>query len=166
MKKIILCLLPIWVISIGCAPVQSADPESDLRESNKQLAVNYITEVVNKQQLALIDTLFSPDYTFHEWNGEAVQNLKSGALLSFLEYLFRAFPDLQYTVVDAIAEGDRVALNLSAEGTHRDEFLGFEASGNKVIYREMFFFKMKDNKITEGWAVVDVDRVKSQLQSQ
>lgn len=96
-------------------------------------------------------------------DGSVIQNIKDNSLISFLQYLFKAFPDLHYTIDSIIAEGDKVALNLSATGTHQNEFLGIAASGNRINYKEMFFFRLTNGKIVEGWVVVDVDGVKEQM---
>jgi predicted ester cyclase len=43
---------------------------------------------------------------------------------------------------------------------------GFPASQKKVRFKQMFFFRLKNNKITEEWEVVDVDGLKAQLAKQ
>jgi predicted ester cyclase len=70
---------------------------------------------------------------------------------------------VKLTVNDVIAEKDRVALNLSANGTHQSRFLGFAATGNKINFKEMFFFRIKNRKIVDGWDIVNVENVKEQL---
>ena len=37
------------------------------------------------------------------------------------------------------------------------------AGQKKVRFKEMFFYRLKDNKVTEQWDVVDVDGLKAQL---
>ena len=162
-------ILPVLIIVLGflsaCANSSSESTiAKGVLEDNKKVAVSYIEEVVNHRKLELVEEIFSPDYVRHEWNGNTTSNIKDGSLIAFLKYLFKAFPDLHYTIVDVIAEGDMVALNLLAKGTHQNEFLGFEASGSTVTYQEMFFFKLKNQKIVEGWSVVDVEQVKAQLE--
>ncbi|MGH9110895.1 MAG: ester cyclase, partial [Acidimicrobiales bacterium] len=50
--------------------------------------------------------------------------LDAGGLAEFGGTLFRAFPDLRHTIVQQIAEGDRVLTHLTFAGTHREEFQG------------------------------------------
>jgi steroid delta-isomerase-like uncharacterized protein len=136
-----------------------------MKEENKIVALAYIEEVVNKRKLELVQELFSQEYVFHGMDGTTSKHIENNKLVPFLEYLFNAFPDLHYTVIDVVADGNLVALNLSASGTHQDEFLGFAATGNKVEFMEMFFFKVVDQMIIEGWGVVDLEGVKEQLGS-
>jgi predicted ester cyclase len=135
-------------------------------KSNKTVAISYITTVVNNRKLNLVNDIFAPAYVFHGMDGKESHSIGDSSLISFLNYLFKAFPDLHYTVDNAIAENDLVALSLTATGTHKNEFLGYAASNNKVIFKEMFFFRFSNKKIVDGWGVVDVDGVKSQISKQ
>lgn len=164
MRVINLASLIFLAVIISCS---SSSPENgdSMKEENKTVSLSYIEEVVNNRKLELVNELFSSEYIFHEMDGTTSKHIENNTLVPFLEYLFNAFPDLHYTVIDVVADGNLVALNLSASGTHQDEFLGFAATGNKVEFKEMFFFKIVDQKITEGWGVVDVEGVKEQLGS-
>lgn len=77
--------------------------------------------------------------------------------------LFKAFPDLHYSIVNAVAEGDWVALNLIATGTHRGSFMGYNATGNKIVFEEMFFFRVAAGKLVEAWGAVNVADVIDQI---
>jgi predicted ester cyclase len=79
--------------------------------------------------------------------------------------LFKAFPDLYYTIDNIIAENDMVALSLTAKGTHKGEFLGYRATDKRIVFKEMFFFRISNKRILEGWGIVDVDGVKRQIQT-
>jgi steroid delta-isomerase-like uncharacterized protein len=136
------------------------------KKPNAKVARIYIEEVVNKRKLDLFPTVFSPDYVFHEMDGTDRQSIKDSSLLPFLKYLFKAFPDLHYTVDYTTCEKDMVSLNLTATGTHKDEFFGYPASGKKIMFKEMFFFRIADDKIVEGWGVVDIDGIKRQIAQQ
>jgi steroid delta-isomerase-like uncharacterized protein len=70
--------------------------------------------------------------------------------------LHRAFPDLQITVEDLIAEGDKVVGRNSVTGTHRGEYMGLPPTGKSVTYDEIFIFRFADGRIAETWVVVDV----------
>lgn len=43
-----------------------------------------------------------------------------------------AFPDLQVTITDILAEGDKVVIWYAARGTHRGEFEGIAPTGRRV----------------------------------
>jgi steroid delta-isomerase-like uncharacterized protein len=132
-------------------------------KSAKDIAISYIIEVVNNRKLTLIQEIYSADYVFHGMVGAEMHTIKDSSLFYFLTNLFKAFPDLHYSIDNAIAEGDMVALSLTGRATHKAEFLGYPASNKKIQFKEMFFFKIQNGKISEGWGVVDIDGVKRQI---
>jgi steroid delta-isomerase-like uncharacterized protein len=70
--------------------------------------------------------------------------------------LHRAYPDLQITIEDLIAEDDKVVSRNSVRGTHRGEYLGIPPTGRSVTYNEIFVFRFVDGQIAETWGVADV----------
>lgn len=135
-------------------------------KSNKDVAIKYFNEVVNHKNLDLISAIFSQDYLSHGMDGKDVHSIQDNSLISFLKYFFRAFPDIQYTIDHIIAEEDIVAIDLTATGTQRDEFLGHAASLKRIRFKEMYFFRILKNRIVEGWGLPDVAAIKRQISSQ
>lgn len=167
MKKtsLICCLVFLVSFTVPHPGMSQAKNESLAFGDVKAPARLYFDEVVNNRNLKLLDKIFSPDYVFHEMNGTASKHMKDSTLVPHLLYLFKAFPDLHYSVDEIISEGDKVALYTSATGTHKGEFLGFQPTGKKVTYKQMFLFRVSNGKIVEGWGVVDIAGVKDQLGS-
>jgi predicted ester cyclase len=131
--------------------------------SNKEIAIQYINDIINNQKLYLLKYVYDTGYVFHGMDGKDSYRMRDSALISSLYNLFTAFPDLHYTIINSIAEGDLVTLNLSATGTQRADFMGVKATQKSVTYREMFVFKFMNNKIIEGWGLLDLDGLKTQL---
>jgi steroid delta-isomerase-like uncharacterized protein len=123
----------------------------------------YLEEAVNKKRLDLLPQIFSDNYVFHEMNGTNTYKMKNNSLKSFLQMLFTAFPDLHYTIDNIVKENDKIAIGCTATGTNKGNFFGQPATGNKVIYKEMFIYRVETGKIVEGWGVVDLAGVKDQL---
>lgn len=74
-----------------------------------------------------------------------------------------AIPDIHYTIINVIAEGDMIAVNSTVSGTAKAEMFGLLNAQKKVSFKQMFFFRFINNKIKEEWEVVDVDGMKAQL---
>jgi steroid delta-isomerase-like uncharacterized protein len=71
--------------------------------------------------------------------------------------LHRAFPDLQVTVEDLVAEGDKVVARNTVTGTHQGgEYMGLPPTGKSITYNEIFILRFADGRIAETWGVVDV----------
>jgi hypothetical protein len=85
-----------------------------------------------------------------------VQATGAAALKEVFGMLHRVFPDLQVSVEDMVAEGDKVAGRNSVTGTHQGEYMGIRPTGASVTYNEIFIFRFEDGRIAETWGVVDV----------
>ena len=135
-------------------------------ESNKELVSRYFGEVINGKMLNLIEDIFSNAYISHRMDGKQVHSVQDGSLISFLTYFFSAFPDIHYEINNIIQEEDIVALNLTATGTHNGEFLGYAASQKKIQFKEMYFFRISNDRIVEGWGLPDVNGIREQISNQ
>ncbi len=162
-RTLILAIQCIALTTI-CTTSYGQDRDAELK-ANKEIVSTYINEIIDNRKLDLMNNIFSPAYTFHEMDGKQKNNIADSSLLSFLHYLFNTIPDFRLTIDNIVAENDMVALNVTATGTPAKEFLGFPASNNRLVYKLMFFFRLSNKKIVEGWELVDFDGLKKQLQS-
>ena len=76
-----------------------------------------------------------------------------------------AFPDVRIDVIDLVAEGDVVASRWVMTGTHKSEYMGVPASGNRVKVSGMSFDRLVDGKIAEGYDNWDVVGLLEQMRS-
>jgi predicted ester cyclase len=66
------------------------------------------------------------------------------------------FPDVQFVFDDVIAEGDLVVGRGVISGTHEGEFFGIPATNKKVRWTGTRLFRLRDLKVVEGWAQIDM----------
>ncbi len=124
-------------------------------EENKALLRRYYAEVLSEGNLPAIDELFASDFTSA---GVDLARFRQLAAVS------RAtFPDLQVTVEDQIAEGDRVVTRFSARATHCGPFAGVPATGRPVTVTAIHIHRIADGKIAELWEQIDLLGVLQQL---
>jgi steroid delta-isomerase-like uncharacterized protein len=109
-------------------------------------------EAINKQNLAELDAVMSPDFVLH-MHTQRIQGLEEGKQVVRNE--IRAFPDLHVTVEDIIAEKDRVCVCLKETATHTGEYRGLPPTGNRLSYTVAAIWRISDGKIVEGWIVYD-----------
>ncbi len=70
--------------------------------------------------------------------------------------MFRsAIPDLRIVVEDIIAEGDKVAVRYTLEGTHEGELFGVPPTGQRLSIKSIAVERVSDGKIREHWRVTD-----------
>lgn len=74
-----------------------------------------------------------------------------------------AFPDLQLTFHDMIAEGDLVTIRWTMRGTHRGDYRGIAPTGKEVTWSGISIDRYFDGKIIEGWTELDLLGLLQQL---
>ena len=74
-----------------------------------------------------------------------------------------AFPDLHLTIEDMIAEGDKVAMRSSWNGTHQGEFMGIPATGRRVTVSQIDISRIADGRMVEHWGQLDALGLMQQL---
>jgi len=81
----------------------------------------------------------------------------------FYETLWAAFPDVEATIEDMIAEGDEVAFRVTVRGTHEGEFMGVPATGTKITMAVQNIYRLRDGKVIERWSNPDMLGMMTQL---
>jgi len=130
-------------------------------EQNKILLRRYVEEVWEKQNLDAIDDFLSPFYKRHRSpNTPALTREGQRQLLS----QFRtAFPDIQITIEEIIAEDDRIAFRSTMRGTHQAEFLGIAPTGKKITVSLLDMIHIENGKFIEHWGGPDILDLLQQL---
>jgi SnoaL-like polyketide cyclase/Stage II sporulation protein E (SpoIIE) len=73
-----------------------------------------------------------------------------------------AFPELQATLDDIFAAGDRVALRLSARDTHLGDWLGVPPTGHHFTMSGITIYRIAKGKAVEGWNSIEVNRTEEE----
>jgi steroid delta-isomerase-like uncharacterized protein len=63
------------------------------------------------------------------------------------------FPDLNVTIKDMIADGDRVIIRTTNRTTNTSPFRGMPTTGKQTIVHQASIFRIADGKIIEVWTV-------------
>ena len=119
-------------------------------EQNKAVVRRFIEEVLNKQNAALVDELFAPDYVNHMMPGGR-EGFKQ-----FFPMLRSAYPDLkmEFNIERLMAEGDYVMGRATMHVTNA----GKEATGSGLAE-----FRLANGKIVEDWPIANVPEVLQQV---
>lgn len=72
-----------------------------------------------------------------------------------LASLRRAMPDLELTIDEMVASGDRVWVRMTSRGTNLGPFMGFPPTGKSFAITVMDVCRFEDGKIVEHWGVPD-----------
>lgn len=69
--------------------------------------------------------------------------------LTVIGMMRAGFPDIQWTLEETIAEGDRVAARFTMRGTHQGSFFGVPPSGKRIEVKAMNFYRIANGKFIE-----------------
>ena len=126
-------------------------------EENKAIVRRFFEECFNQGNLAIADDLIAADYTNHMLDPDSPHGPKGEK--AAVSGNRAVFPDLQFTIEDMIAEGDRVVARLTQRGTQQGEVntpLGRIPPNDKHIAIDaIMIFRVAGGKLTESWGVFD-----------
>ena len=122
-------------------------------EDNKALVQQFIDEVMNNGNTAAI-----ADFCI-------VGSMFAGGIEGQIKSIKTAFPDIQFTVDEILAEGNKVAVRVTTYGTNSGPLVGLPAFGRletpvpptdkSVTGSGMYVFKVSDGKIVSYAAELD-----------
>lgn len=131
---------------------------SQKKNSNKAIAEKYFEVVVNQQKLELLPEIFADSFLVHNLSAREDAYKTLPEQKEFLTYLFTAFPDLHYDLESLLADGDKVVVTAKLNATHSAEFLGYEATGNRLEnMSEIFILRIEAGKVVETWVQVNLN---------
>jgi steroid delta-isomerase-like uncharacterized protein len=129
-----------------------------MSEENKAL-VRRAWELVDSPDM--LDEVYAPDVVWHEPDQD-IQGLEEAR--QFVTMYKTAFPDLNATVEDVIAEGDKVVTRVTIRGTHQGEIEEFgPPTGKQVEIKNITISRIEGGKIVEDWDSYDNLSVMQQL---
>ena len=111
--------------------------------------------------LAVIDELYATDTVQHSSTGQDIRGIKD--YKQHVSEFSSAFPDLHFTIDDMFAEGDKVAVRLTATGTNKGAFKGIPPTNKKVTVSMIQIDRIAEGKFIEGWSRYDTFGLMKQL---
>ncbi len=117
-------------------------------EANKAL-VRSVYDAFNSNSLDKIDPLLAAKFIDHNPTSSA------DGLKQFLAALKTAFPDMTISIDDMIAEGDEVAVRLTASGTQQAPYDNMLTTGSAVKLAAINIFRITNGAIVEEWHIED-----------
>jgi steroid delta-isomerase-like uncharacterized protein len=125
-------------------------------ERNKEIVRQIFDEYVNHGKPELLSKLFAEDYVGAQ---SGTPPMGRDGFAKSAQALREGFPDIHYSIVDLMAEGDRVTARWQWRGTHSGVFRGpagtFPPTGKSILNEGIGIFQVKDGKVTHAWLITD-----------
>jgi predicted ester cyclase len=109
------------------------------------------------------EDLFAPEFVSH--------NMPPGfpagfpGVRRFFELFSAAFPDVEVTIDELVADGDRAAVATTMTGTHTGELMGIAPTGRRVSVTGIDVVRVEDGRIVEHRGLTDTVGLMRQLAS-
>lgn len=123
-----------------------------MSDQARSMVRRLIEEVWNRETFAVVDELVAADYIGHSAQAETYG---TAGYQQFFAALHAAFPDIQFTVEDEIAEREKVVCRWKAHGTHQGEFAGIPPTGKQGLITGITIYHITGGKVAECWTQVD-----------
>lgn len=121
-----------------------------MSETNKAVVRRLVDEVMNAGNTDLIDDIYTP---------QLAPNARRW-IAPFRE----SFPDVHMTIVELIAEADKVVGRFTCSGTHRGTWRGHPSTGRRFHnIAEVYIFTIHDGRIAAAWGLEDTHTRMQQL---
>jgi steroid delta-isomerase-like uncharacterized protein len=123
-------------------------------EANK-LAMRRFTDFINTADQKLGAELIAKDAVF--WVPGRPEPM--GGLAGYMNVLGMmrsGFSDVQWSLEETIAEGDKIAARFTMTGTHDGTFFGVPATGRRIEVHAMNFYRFAEGKVVEEYGQPDL----------
>jgi steroid delta-isomerase-like uncharacterized protein len=123
--------------------------------------VRHFFEAIHAHRLDVLDEVCAPDYVVHFAGTPGP--LTRETIKPVWAQFFAAFPELQHTLEDIFAAGDRVVVRMRVTGTQRGELMGIPPTGRAVSFGSINILRCADGMIVEQWNNYDALGMLQQL---
>jgi steroid delta-isomerase-like uncharacterized protein len=130
------------------------------QDRNKALVRRWIEEGFNRRNPGIVTEIFVEDLIV------GGQRIGRATLRQNMMQRLAAFPDLEVTLTEVLAESDKVVIWYVARGTHLGEFEGIPPTGKRVSWMGADLLRIDGSKIAEGRFLDDSLGLLRQLQAQ
>lgn len=130
-------------------------------DANKALVTRFVKEIFASGDTDAVDDLVAPAFvsTTFGITEDGPTRLKAAT-----ERVHASLKDVEFTIDEVVAEGDRVAVRLTSRATPTGEWMGVkDAAGKSYTISEAHFFRIADGRIVEHWHQHDAMGLMRQL---
>jgi len=110
-----------------------------------------LLEGFGRGDMSVLDEVVAEEFIEHQ------QGMPQGreGLKRVIRSLRQSFPDLSYTVVQMVADGDKVWGHFRSRGTNEGSFMGKPPTGKTMEIDVIDIARFEDGKMVEHWGVPD-----------
>jgi steroid delta-isomerase-like uncharacterized protein len=134
----------------------------DQQSSNRDLIYRFTEECWNRGDLAKVPEMMAEGCQHHD---PVFPHMAAGteSVQRLIERIRRAFPDVTFTIIEAVCREDEVDVHWNASATQVAEFLGIPPKEQSASINGKSTYRVVDGKIVENWVDWNVMSLMKQL---
>ena len=149
---LIICFMGSCQNQEAMAELEEMKAQAEVEEQNKEIAKVLFT-AIDAGDFDRLNELFADDFAVDVPG--LPEPLRKDMLFQLIKAHYTAFPDWIHVIEEVIADGDKVAVKLTQNGTHKAEYEGIPATGVKATLPAMHLITIVGGKIKELFAIED-----------
>lgn len=118
----------------------------------------------NKCDKEVMPSILHEDFTFRGSLGQ--EKIGHAGFGEYVGMVHKALGDYRCIIDDLVEEGQKVCARMTFTGIHRDDFMGFAPTGNRVSWAGCAIFSFAGERITDVWVLGDLKGLENQLREQ
>tara|TARA_A100001015_G_scaffold295482_1_gene374511 strand:+ start:73 stop:606 length:534 start_codon:yes stop_codon:yes gene_type:complete len=161
MKRILLYVFLIY--TSGCNNQLKEKKESDSTiqlETDLEMYQNVWNTFLAGDTSVVNDKNFTEDIIIVTSNGDLVG---IEACLEYYSNYLTGFSDIEWTIIDAFGQGNKLTKHWNFKGKHTGNFFGIPATGNKLNLSGTTIVTMRDGRIAKEHDFFDMKSMLDQL---
>jgi predicted ester cyclase len=123
-----------------------------MSEAQNRAGLTAAIEAWNKEDGEGYLAIYDPSIRHH---GLAPEPFDEAGNRAFYEAMWAAFPGAQISVLDTVAEGDKLAARFTLSGEHHGEFMGIAPTGRPFVLQGQTVMRFADGRVVERWTTSD-----------
>ena len=145
-------------LSFGC----QQKVQEGITEEEARVWTSNVLEMWNRADLTIVDKVYAPELVRHDCGlPEDIVGLEN--IKNYLKNFFNAFPDLNVTVEETIAAGNKLVQRWTLTGTNTGSMTEMPPSGKNVRISGVSVVHLVNKKAVEIWDFYNVLDMYQQL---
>jgi predicted ester cyclase len=110
-------------------------------EDNKNVVRRFMTEILTKGDVSVVDKLVGPEYRNLLFPTQGVE--------AFKQFINMTISGKKYSIDSILAEGDQVVVRFTFSGTYTGSIMGSKPTGKYFSVPGLVFYRLANGKIVE-----------------
>lgn len=128
----------------------------------KQLVTDFYQRLWDAHDREAMVDILDRNFTFRGSLGQEKRGHQGFA--EYVDLVHAALGDYKCHILELVAEEGKVFAKMSFTGLHRDEFMGFSATGERLTWAGTALFKISQGLIVDVWVLGDLVSLQQQLE--